>query len=107
MAALYLKLSRPSYTTRWDTIVYPKEGAALIPSLAFVFSSTNLVVELGIVLWLPSRGLMRYGHSPHGVRCNTISAASGLTAPKTAACGMLPYENGFSSSDANIERKNG
>src|ERR1700685_4590650 len=29
-----------------------KEGAALLPSLAFLFSSTNLVIELGIILWL-------------------------------------------------------
>jgi uncharacterized protein len=29
-----------------------KKGAALIPSLAFVFASTNLVMELGIVLYL-------------------------------------------------------
>jgi uncharacterized membrane protein YraQ (UPF0718 family) len=29
-----------------------KKGAALIPSLAFIFASTNLVVELGIVLYL-------------------------------------------------------
>jgi uncharacterized membrane protein YraQ (UPF0718 family) len=29
-----------------------KKGAALIPTLAFLFSSTNLVVELGIILWL-------------------------------------------------------
>jgi uncharacterized membrane protein YraQ (UPF0718 family) len=29
-----------------------KQGAALIPSLAFLFSSTNLVIELGLVLWL-------------------------------------------------------
>ncbi len=29
-----------------------KKGAALIPSLAFVFASTNLVIELGIVLYL-------------------------------------------------------
>ncbi len=29
-----------------------KKGAAFIPSLAFLFSSTNLVVELGIVLYL-------------------------------------------------------
>ncbi len=29
-----------------------KKGAALIPSLAFLFSSTNLVLELGIILWL-------------------------------------------------------
>jgi uncharacterized protein len=29
-----------------------KRGAALIPALAFVFASTNLVIELGIVLYL-------------------------------------------------------
>jgi len=29
-----------------------KRGAALIPSIAFLFASTNLVVELGIVLYL-------------------------------------------------------
>ncbi|MBV8579484.1 MAG: permease [Candidatus Eremiobacteraeota bacterium] len=29
-----------------------KKGAALIPSLAFLFSSTNLVIELGAILWL-------------------------------------------------------
>ncbi len=29
-----------------------KRGAALIPSLAFLFSSTNLVLELGVILWL-------------------------------------------------------
>ncbi len=29
-----------------------KKGAALIPSLAFIFASTNLVAELGIVLYL-------------------------------------------------------
>src|ERR1700736_671059 len=29
-----------------------KKGAGFIPSLAFLFSSTNLVVELGIILWL-------------------------------------------------------
>ena len=28
------------------------QGAALIPSLAFMFASTNLVIELGAVLWL-------------------------------------------------------
>ena len=28
-----------------------KQGAALIPALAFMFASTNLVVELGVVLW--------------------------------------------------------
>lgn len=29
-----------------------KQGAALVPSLAFLFSSTNLVLELGIILWV-------------------------------------------------------
>src|SRR5271170_4080505 len=29
-----------------------KGGAALVPSLAFLFSSTNLVLELGVILWL-------------------------------------------------------
>src|ERR1700729_1046464 len=29
-----------------------KGGAALVPSLAFLFSSTNLGLELGIILWL-------------------------------------------------------
>ena len=29
-----------------------KKGAALVPSLAFLFSSTNLVIELGVILWL-------------------------------------------------------
>ncbi len=29
-----------------------KKGAALVPSLAFLFASTNLVIELGLVLWL-------------------------------------------------------
>ena len=29
-----------------------KQGAGLVPSLAFLFSSTNLVIELGIILWL-------------------------------------------------------
>jgi uncharacterized membrane protein YraQ (UPF0718 family) len=29
-----------------------KQGAALIPSLAFLFSSTNLVLELGVILWV-------------------------------------------------------
>ncbi|MFN2461003.1 MAG: permease [Candidatus Velthaea sp.] len=29
-----------------------KKGAGLLPSLAFLFSSTNLVLELGLILWL-------------------------------------------------------
>jgi uncharacterized membrane protein YraQ (UPF0718 family) len=29
-----------------------KKGAALIPALAFLFSSTNLVIELGFILYV-------------------------------------------------------
>src|SRR5271154_20932 len=29
-----------------------KKGAALVPTLAFMFASTNLVLELGFILWL-------------------------------------------------------
>ncbi len=29
-----------------------KKGADLVPALAFMFASTNLVFELGLVLWL-------------------------------------------------------
>src|SRR5205823_8181269 len=29
-----------------------RQGAALVPALAFMFASTNLVIELGAVLWL-------------------------------------------------------
>jgi len=29
-----------------------KQGAGFVPSLAFLFSSTNLVLELGVILWL-------------------------------------------------------
>jgi len=29
-----------------------QQGAALIPALAFMFASTNLVIELGVVLWV-------------------------------------------------------
>lgn len=29
-----------------------KQGAALVPALAFMFASTNLVIEMGIVLYL-------------------------------------------------------
>lgn len=29
-----------------------KQGAALIPALAFMFASTNLVIELGAILWI-------------------------------------------------------
>src|SRR5437868_6479265 len=29
-----------------------QQGAALVPALAFMFASTNLVIELGVVLWV-------------------------------------------------------
>ena len=29
-----------------------QQGAALVPALAFMFASTNLVIELGTVLWV-------------------------------------------------------
>src|SRR5689334_20169717 len=29
-----------------------QQGAALVPALAFMFASTNLVIELGAVLWI-------------------------------------------------------
>src|SRR3954468_9194574 len=29
-----------------------QQGAAVVPALAFMFASTNLVIELGVVLWL-------------------------------------------------------
>ena len=29
-----------------------QQGAAFIPALAFMFASTNLVIELGIILWI-------------------------------------------------------
>jgi uncharacterized membrane protein YraQ (UPF0718 family) len=29
-----------------------KRGAAIVPTLAFMFASTNLVLELGFILWL-------------------------------------------------------
>ena len=29
-----------------------QQGAAFIPALAFMFASTNLVIELGVILWI-------------------------------------------------------
>jgi uncharacterized membrane protein YraQ (UPF0718 family) len=40
-----------SYASAAVTRSIFSKGAALIPALAFMFASTNLVVELGIVLW--------------------------------------------------------
>ncbi len=41
-----------SYAAASASKAFFKKGAGLIPSLAFLFSSTNLVIELGILLWL-------------------------------------------------------
>jgi uncharacterized membrane protein YraQ (UPF0718 family) len=41
-----------SYASAAVTKSLFEKGAALIPSLAFLFSSTNLVIELGVVLWV-------------------------------------------------------
>ena len=37
-----------------------QQGAALVPALAFMFASTNLVIELGAVLWVLA---VRFGRS--------------------------------------------
>jgi hypothetical protein len=41
-----------SYASAAISRILFKKGAALIPSLAFLFASTNLVIELGIILYL-------------------------------------------------------
>ncbi|MGI8437164.1 MAG: permease [Chthoniobacterales bacterium] len=41
-----------SYAAAATTKTAFKKGAALVPSLAYMFASTNLVIELGIVLWM-------------------------------------------------------
>jgi uncharacterized membrane protein YraQ (UPF0718 family) len=41
-----------SYAAAAATRTAFKKGADLVPSLAFMFASTNLVLELGFVLWL-------------------------------------------------------
>ncbi|MDQ6654218.1 MAG: permease [Verrucomicrobiota bacterium] len=41
-----------SYAAAAATKTAFKKGADLVPSLAFLFASTNLVIELGIVLWM-------------------------------------------------------
>lgn len=41
-----------SYASASITRTLLKKGAALVPALAFLFASTNLVLELGIILWL-------------------------------------------------------
>ena len=41
-----------SYAATATAKTFFKKGAALVPTLAFMFASTNLVVELGFILWI-------------------------------------------------------
>ena len=41
-----------SYAATATAKTFFKKGAALIPTLAFMFASTNLVLELGFILWI-------------------------------------------------------
>src|SRR5271154_2385362 len=41
-----------SYAATATAKTFFKKGAALVPVLAFMFASTNLVFELGFLLWL-------------------------------------------------------
>jgi uncharacterized protein len=41
-----------SYAATATAKTFFKKGAALVPTLAFMFASTNLVFELGFILWL-------------------------------------------------------
>jgi hypothetical protein len=41
-----------SYAAAATAKTFFKKGAALVPTLAFMFASTNLVLELGFILWL-------------------------------------------------------
>ncbi len=41
-----------SYAATATAKTFFKKGAALVPALAFMFASTNLVLELGCVLWV-------------------------------------------------------
>jgi uncharacterized protein len=41
-----------SYAAAATANTFFKKGAALVPTLAFMFASTNLVLELGFILWL-------------------------------------------------------
>ena len=41
-----------SYAAAATAKTFFKKGAALVPVLAFMFASTNLVLELGFILWL-------------------------------------------------------
>ena len=41
-----------SYAAAATAKTFFRKGAALVPTLAFMFASTNLVLELGFILWL-------------------------------------------------------
>jgi uncharacterized membrane protein YraQ (UPF0718 family) len=41
-----------SYAATATAKTFFKKGAALVPALAFMFASTNLVLELGFIVWL-------------------------------------------------------
>jgi uncharacterized protein len=41
-----------SYAATATAKTFFKRGAALVPTLAFMFASTNLVLELGFILWI-------------------------------------------------------
>src|ERR1700691_5834144 len=41
-----------SYAAAAAAKTFFKKGAALTPTIAFMFASTNLVLELGFILWL-------------------------------------------------------
>ena len=41
-----------SYAAAATAKTFFKKGAALVPTLAFMFASTNLVLELGFILWI-------------------------------------------------------
>src|SRR5271170_2988372 len=41
-----------SYAATATAKTFFKKGAGLVPALAFMFASTNLVLELGFILWL-------------------------------------------------------
>jgi hypothetical protein len=41
-----------SYAATATAKTFLKKGAALVPTLAFMFASTNLVLELGFILWI-------------------------------------------------------
>ena len=47
---------RPSSSCSYAAVAAARsaiqQGAAVIPALAFMFASTNLVIELGAVLWV-------------------------------------------------------